>query len=322
MKLGVFTPVLYGMALDDALGYLAKHGVRMAEIGCGGFPGKDHCDPDILLNDSGELSRFTELFKKHNIEISAISCHANPLHPDKDQAKEYDKAITDGILLAEKLGINRINTFSGCPGDGPGAVAPNWVVAPWPNDFKGVLDYQWNEVLIPYWRKKAAFAKEHGVDMIGFEMHPGFCVYNPYTLLKLRDAVGNCIGANLDPSHLIWQGMDTVAVIKELKGAIFHFHAKDTAIDKYETAKNGVLDTRPYADVANRSWIFRTVGYGSITAEEWKGIISALRTVGYDYAISIEHEDALMSPNEGLEKAIDFLRGILINEPCGDIWWE
>ena len=123
------------------------------------------------------------------------------------------------------------------------------------DDFLKILEYQWNDVLIPYWEKASAFAKEHGVDMICLEMHPGFAVYNPETLLKLRSAVGDVIGANFDPSHLFWQGIDPVAAIRELRGAIYHFHAKDTKIDAMNTAVNGVLDTKHYSDELNRSWV-------------------------------------------------------------------
>ena len=320
MKLGVFTPVLYGMKLEDALKYLNSKGVEMAEIGCGGYPGTTHCNPDILLNDEKALEEFKGLFKKYNIQISAISCHANPVHPDKKIAAEFDKNITDGILMAEKLGVYQINTFSGCPGDSENSKYPNWVTCPWPDDFGAILDYQWNDVLIPYWKEKVKFAKAHNVNKIAFELHPGFCVYNTDSMLKIREAVGEEIGANLDPSHLIWQGMDPVMVIKKLGSAIFHFHAKDTKIDAYNTAVNGVLDTKHYGDELNRSWIFRSVGYG-MNETQWKDIISALRLVGYDYAISIEHEDSLMSANEGLSKAIDFLKDVIIKESKGDMWW-
>ena len=320
MKLGVFTPVLYGQPLEKALEYLHSRGVQMAEIGVGGNPGDTHCKPKELLADSAKLAAFQELFQKNEIEISALSAHGNPIHPNPELAAMYDDAITDAILLAEKLGLHQINTFSGCPGDHPGAKYPNWVVCPWPEDFLKVLEYQWNDVLIPYWEKKAAFAREHGVNQIALELHPGFCVYNTESLLKLRAAVGPEIGANLDPSHLIWQGMDPVMVIRTLGEAIFHFHAKDTKVDPYNTAVNGVLDTKHYSDEAHRSWIFRSVGYG-LDYNKWKEIMSALRLVGYDYAISIEHEDGLMSPGEGLNKAIDFLKEVMIFEEKGTMWW-
>ena len=145
-------------------------------------------------------------------------------------------------------------------------------------------------------------------------------MYNPETCLRLRNAVGPELGANFDPSHLIWQGMDPVAAIKELKGAIYHFHAKDTRIDTYNTAKNGVLDTKHYSEVETRSWVFRTVGYGNST-QYWREMVTALKTVGYDGVLSIEHEDGLMSIKEGLEKAVATLKDVLVYENPGAMWW-
>ena len=197
---------------------------------------------------------------------------------------------------------------------------PNWVTCPWPEDYSEVLKYQWDEVLIPFWRDFTKFASSHNVNKIAFELHPGFCVYNVESMLKIREAVGENLGANLDPIHLVWQGVDMVAVIRRLGKAIYHFHAKDTRIDKINTSVNGVLDTKPYSDEINRSWIFRSVGYGS-DYQEWKDMMSALRMVGYDYAISIEHEDSLMKNSEGLEKACRFLQEVIIRKPMGEMWW-
>lgn len=322
MKLGTFTVVLGEMSLDNACEYLSKNGVQMVEIGCGGYPGKAHCNPDVLLNDDRELEKLKNTISKYNLEISALSSHGNMVHPVKEIAEGFDDDLTKTILLAEKLGVPVVNTFSGCPGGSPEDMRPNWVTCSWPEDFSEILDYQWNEVLIPYWKKKVAFAKEHGVHKIALELHPGFCVYNTSTLLRLREAVGPEIGANFDPSHLIWQGMDPCTSIRELgkAGAIFHFHAKDTKVDHANTSLNGVLDTAHYGNEASRSWIFRTVGYGH-GDEFWKAIISELRMAGYDYAISIEHEDGLMSGNEGLLKAIRFLQNVLLYEDRGNMFW-
>lgn len=320
MKLGVFTTLLSNLPFEEALKYFTSLGIEAVEIGCGGYPGNAHANPDVLLNDEKALADFKALIKKYNVEISALSCHGNPVHPDKKTAAAFDKVMHDTVLLAEKLGLHQINCFSGCPGDWEGAKYPNWVTCPWPEDFGEILKYQWDEVLIPYWKSFVAFAKSHGVNKIGLELHPGFCVYNTDTLLKLRAAVGPEIGANFDPSHLIWQGMEPVAVIRALGDAIFHVHAKDTRIDKYNTARTGVLDTKPYADEINRSWIFRSVGYGN-DALYWKDIVSNLRLVGYDHVLSIEHEDSLMSQNEGLSKAVDMLKSVLITESPAAMWW-
>jgi sugar phosphate isomerase/epimerase len=322
MKLGVFTVVLGKQPFDKACSYLEKCGVQMIEIGCGGFPGTDHCDPQILLSDAKALEAFQDTIATHHLEISAFSAHGNMVHPRQELREKYDQDLTNAILLAEKLGVPVVNTFSGCPGGSPADTMPNWVTCPWPDDFSEILEYQWNEVLIPYWREKVAFAKAHGVHRIALELHPGFCVYNTKTLLKLRAAVGPEIGANFDPSHLIWQQMDPCTCIRELgkAGALFHFHAKDTKMDEANTKLNGVLDTGNYGHERDRSWIFRSVGYGH-GEEYWRAIVSELRMAGYDYVLSIEHEDSLMSEQEGLSKAISCLKDVLMFEQRGDMYW-
>ena len=319
MKLSVFSPVFANTGLEDVLKYLSKNGVDGLELGAGGYPGKAHADIIELRKEPEKLIKLKALFDKYGIEISAISVHGNGVHPQENIARVATEELESAIYVAEKLRVNKVVTFSGCPGDGKGDM-PNWVTCAWPNEYRQVLDYQWNDVLIPYWKKYGQIAKDSGVQ-ICFEMHPGFCVYNPETLLKLRENTCEAIGANLDPSHLIWQGIDVVSAIKTLGKAIYFFHAKDTALDKENVAKNGVLDCKPYENESERSWIFRTVGYGS-GEKLWKDIVSALRVVGYDYYMSIEHEDSLMTSDEGLQKAIDFMKNIIIKKPrTNELWW-
>jgi sugar phosphate isomerase/epimerase len=223
------------------------------------------------------------------------------------------------ILLAEKLGIPVVIDFSGCPGDSPRATAPNWVTCPWPPEYLKVLDWQWNEVVAPYWIEHAKFAQDHGVKL-AVEMHPGFVVYSPETMLKLRAIAGPIVGCNFDPSHLFWQGIDPIAAVRVLEGAIFHVHAKDTQLYPSNLQRAGVLDTKPYSDERARSWIFRTCGYGH-GAEWWGEFISTLRMFGYDYVLSIEHEDTLLSAEEGLTKAAHFLNELIIREHPSAAWW-
>jgi len=227
----------------------------------------------------------------------------------------------NSVLLAEKLEIPVVNTFSGCPGDHENAKYPNWPVAPWPNDFQEILKWQWENKVIPYWSEQAIFAKEHHVK-IGLELHGGFSVHTPATLLRLREAAGETIGANLDPSHMWWQGIDPVQAIHILgrAGAIHHFHAKDTVIDPINVNRYGLTDMQSYENMLDRAWQFRSVGYGH-DIKTWADIISALRLVGYDYVVSIEHEDGLMSVEEGFSKAVQNLQQVLIEEPLGDMWW-
>jgi len=173
--------------------------------------------------------------------------------------------------------------------------------------------------VIPYWKAEAKFAAQRGIK-IAFEMHPGFVVHSTETMLRLREAAGENLGANFDPSHLFWQGMDPIVSLRQLKDAVFHVHAKDCRIDPVMTARNGVLDTKHYGDVFNRSWVFRTVGFGH-GEDFWRDFLSMLRVIGYDDAISIEHEDGLMSITEGFEKAVAFLKGLLLREKTGEMWW-
>ncbi len=311
MKLSVLTVPLYSMPADEAFSYLHSLGVQQVELGCGGYPGKGHLDPQDYLGNEKAISKLKKSLEKNELSISALSCHGNAVHPNKEIAAAYHQDFVNACKLAQELDVHTIVTFSGCPGDCEASERPNWVTCAWPNDYAETLEWQWNEVLIPYWKETAALAQSYGVTRIAFEMHPGFCVYNPKTTLRLRAAVGDILGANFDPSHLIWQGMDPVAALRELKGAVYHFHAKDTCIDGQNTAKNGVLDTTPLDRISERSWAFRTIGYGT-DVSVWKAMMSELVKIGYDGAVSIEHEDGLMTGKEGLEKAIAFLKDIMI----------
>lgn len=317
MKLGVLTVPLYGMSLEEAFSYLSGLGVQCVELGGGCYPGNTHTED--YISGKKPISELKALLEKYNLTVSAIAAQGNYIHPNKEFAAEHQKGLENAIWLAEQLGVDTVNVFSGCPGDCPESKNPNWVTCPWPPEYLEVLDWQWNEVLIPYWKKMVAYGKQHGVTKFAFEMHPGFLVYNTETLLKLRAAVGPEIGANFDPSHLVWQGMDIVQAITMLGDAIFHFHAKDTRMDAANTARIGVLDTKHYGG-NDRAWDFRSVGYGHDNFW-WKEVVSALQRAGYDGTLSIEHEDSRMSVKEGLEKAIAVLKEVLVFEKAGEMWW-
>ncbi len=318
MKIGVFTPLLSQLSFEDVLKKLKALQIDTVELGTGNYPGDAHCKLSMLENER-ELSAFQRTLKQHGANISALSCHGNPLHPDKNRAQQARETSRQTILLAEKLGVSVVVDFSGCPGDSPSARHPNWVTCPWPPDYLELLDWQWNEVVAPYWVEHAAFAAKHNV-RIAIEMHPGFVVYSPETMLRLRSIAGPSVGCNYDPSHMFWQGIDPIAAIRVLGDAIFHVHAKDTQIYPANLPRTGVLDTKPYTDERNRGWIFRTCGYGH-GAEWWKEFVSTLRMFGYDGVLSIEHEDSLMSPEEGLTKAARFLQDVVIQEQPTKAWW-
>lgn len=322
MELGVLTVLYQNKNLEEMIDTIQKYDVNVVELGTGNFTSDVHCKPKELLEDENKFLKFKEKLEKRNIKISALSCHGNPLHPNKEIAESHHQIWRKTVLLAEKLNINTVVTFSGCPGGSEGDKYPNWITCPWPQDFSEMLKWQWEEKVIPYWKEEAEFAKNHNVKKIALEMHPNFVVYNPETLMKLREAVGKVIGATFDPSHLIWQRIDPIQAIRVLgqEKAIYHFHAKDLYINTHNVEINGILDTKTYSDILNRSWTFRTVGYGN-DYKYWKDIISMLRIVEYEGVISIEHEDALASIDEGFSKAVNFLKEVIFKEQPGEMWW-
>jgi len=319
MKLGVMGSLFGGMKLDDALDYCQKVGLDAIELPAGGYPG----DPWKLSGIHKNKKRLAELKAKladRGLEARGIAVHGNPVHPDKRIAASHRAKHRNGVALAAELGTVVV-AFSGCPGGSPTDRTPNWVTCPWPGDYSKILQYQWEQVLIPYWTRENDYAAKMGVK-IAFEAHPGFCVYNPETIVKLRKAAGRQLGANLDPSHFFWQGIDPIEAARFLGAhkCIYHVHAKDTRIDPVNSATHGNLDNKNYGDVKHRSWVFRTCGYGH-GDEFWKPFVSMLRTYGYDGVLSIEHEDSLMSRSEGFEKAVEYLRRVLLAQPPGQSWW-
>jgi sugar phosphate isomerase/epimerase len=322
MKLGVFAVLFSDLDFEAMLDRVVSFGIEAVEIGTGGYPGNAHCDPAALLGDAGARQRFLGAIEERGLTISALSCHGNPLHPDEAFARASHETWQATARLAVELGVDTVVCFSGCPGDGPNATQPNWVTCAWPPEYGEVLEWQWNERAIPYWSSEAEFARAAGLHRIALEAHPGFLVYNPETALRLRAAAGDEIGVNVDPSHFLWQGIDPLAAIRTLgrAGAIFHVHAKDVYLDRANIAENGVLDTKHYGRFAERSWTFRSVGYGQ-DEKFWKDLVSALRIAGYDGVLSIEHEDGLASTDEGLRKAVATLRGALLTERPAEMWW-
>jgi sugar phosphate isomerase/epimerase len=326
MKIGIFTALFGDKTLEETLDIVQAEGIEAVEFGAGAYPGaahlgKSHGGVEELISDKGKRDALLREVEKRGLMISAISCHGNPLHPNRSIAEDHHRAFVNSVKLASALGVSCVNGFSGCPGDGPNAVNPNWVTCAWPDEYRDILNWQWNESVIPYWKEQHKLLAEHNVNF-AIEMHPGFVCYANDNLLKLRNAVGERIGTNFDPSHLWWQGIDPIAAVRELgrEGALFHVHAKDTRIDPYNSARNGNLDTKSYGDILTRSWVFRSVGYGH-TLGWWKDFCSNLRMVGYDHVLSIEHEDGLMSPMEGLRKAVAVLKESVISESAGEMFW-
>jgi sugar phosphate isomerase/epimerase len=319
MRIGVFSVLFQNLPFEQALDKLVEAGATAVEIGSGGYPGSHHCPVNELLEDSNKRKQDLKLVQSRGIIISGLSCHYEPLHPDERLAAESDLIFRKSVQLAEMLEVPVVNVLSSLPGGNETDSSPNWVTCPWPQHFSEMLEYQWDQVGIPDWREAAKFAEQHHVS-IGVEMHPGMLIYNVETLLRMREAAGPALGCNFDPSHLFWNGVDPIAAIRKLGDAIVHVHGKDCYVDPHNVIVNGCNDHKPYGEIAKRAWSFRSIGYGH-DLMFWKNFVSALRLVGYDYVISIEHEDALMSMEEGLGKGISVLKEAVTFEEPGEMFW-
>ena len=312
IPIGVFDPVYDHLSLDEMLDKVSALGLEAMEIGTGGYPNNKHCALDDFIADKSKAHAWLKKFEAKGIQVAALSCHGNPVHPNAQHAQKDVDTFRKTVLLAEILGIKVIVGFSGCPGGTPTDTQPNWITYRWPPEYNQMLEWQWKEKVIPYWKEAAAYARSHGIKRLAFEMHPNFVVYNPRTLLKLREAVGEEIGANCDLSHLFWQGCDPVAVIHFLgkQGAIFHAHMKDTVIFPENAAKYGVLNFASEAnELAEASETFRAVGYGH-SATLWKSVVQAYMDVGYEGILSIENEDPILPGEVGVERAAYVLKNV------------
>ena len=312
IPIGVFDTVYPHLTLDEMLDKISALGLEAVEIGMGGYASPVHIPVEDILSDPAKAKAWKKKFDDRNIRVGALNSSGNPIHPNPTLAKKYDNDFRQAVLLAERLEIPVVVNFSGCPGDSPSAAHPNWVTYRWPPDYEEVITWQWEKVVLPYWREAVKFAREHGMKKIAFEMHPGFVVYNPYTLVKLREAVGEEIGANCDLSHLFWQGCDPVEVIHYLgkQGAIFHAHMKDTVVFKHIANQTGVLNfSEDLAKSAQGSVMFRAVGYGH-GAQTWKDIVKAYMEIGFQGILSIENEDSLMPGEVGIERAAFVLKNV------------
>jgi sugar phosphate isomerase/epimerase len=312
IPIGVFDPVYADLSLDAMIDKVSALGLEAIEIGTGGYPGASHCPVDELLADPAKAKAWVKKFEDRGIRVATLSCHGNPVHPDAKHAARDAETFRKTVLLAERIGVKVIVGFSGCPGGSPTDTQPNWITYRWPEEYDAMLQWQWKEKVVPYWLEAAKFAREHGIHRLAFEMHPNFVVYNPRTLLRLREAVGEEIGANCDLSHLFWQGCDPVEVIHFLgkQGMIYHAHMKDTVLYPENVARYGVLNfVFEKADLPLASDAFRAVGYGH-SASTWKAILQAYMDINYEGILSIENEDPILSGEIGVERAAYVLKNV------------
>lgn len=312
IRIGVFDAAFQEMPLEQMIEFVKELKIEAVEIGSGNDPGQAHCNREALLVDEASRRDFLNLFRKNGLIISAFSCHGNPVHPDRQRAQREDRVYRQSIDLAARTGVNRVVCFSGCPGDGTGQ-HPNWIQSLETEEFVQLLDWQWKEVLIPYWKDLAAYARARNVKL-AIEMDSGYSVYNVASLLQLRHAAGDNVGANLDLSGLFQLGVDAVAVVQKLgeEGALYHMHGKDILTNARNVGVNGLVDLTPYEDITHRSWSYADVGFGHDLAL-WKAVVEMLQAVGYDHVISIEHESPFTSSRVGVARSAQALRQILLD---------
>ena len=308
MRIGLNTDSLGHLPFDEMLETVGDLGVETVELCCGGWSTAPHVNLDLLLEKEPERENYLAKIRDHGLEIDALNCSGNQLAPG-ERGKSNDRVVRKTMKLARLLGVQRIVMMSGLPG-GPGDQNANWITTAWPPECHEILHYQWEMIAIPYWRDLVHYAHENGIERICVEQHAHQLVYNTETLLKLRDAAGEIVGVNLDPSHALWMGGDPLRAIRRLRGAIYHVHAKDTRIDPHNSEINTLLETKPNERVAERSWNYVTLGYGH-SELWWRDFVSQLRQNDYDDVLSIEHEDLNLPPVVGVQKSIELLRCVL-----------
>jgi sugar phosphate isomerase/epimerase len=307
MKIGMLTDSLADLSFDAMLDFSAENGIECLEFGCGNWSSAPHIRLDAMLEIEDERRAFKAKLADRGLSISALNCSGNPLHPGAEGKRQHEITLKT-FQLARLLDVDRIVMMSGLPG-GPGDANPNWITTDWPPECGQILRYQWEEVIIPYWRELTLRARACGIGRICLELHGQQAVYNPSTLMRLRAAVGDLVGANYDPSHPMWMGADPLRAVEALGPAIYYVHAKDTRIETAAAGVDGVLDTRPSANFTERSWNYVTLGLGH-DEDWWRRFCTALRRAGYDDVLSIEHEDASMPPIEGVRRSVELLRRV------------
>jgi sugar phosphate isomerase/epimerase len=307
MKIGMLTDSLADLSLDAMLDAAAGLGIACLEFACGNWSAAPHVHLDALLESAGARQEFLARIGDRGLTVSALNCSGNPLHPGAEGRRQHGITLKT-FELARRLNVDRIVMMSGLPG-GPGDANPNWITTDWPPECQSILRYQWDEVVIPYWRDLIVTARNLGIRRICLELHGHQAVYSPYTLGRLREVVGDMVGANYDPSHPMWMGADPLAALRELGSAVYYVHAKDTRMEARRAAIDGVLEIRPSVDVDHRAWNYVTLGHGHDEAW-WRRFCATLRAIGYDDVLSIEHEDVSMSPLEGVSESVALLKRV------------
>ncbi|MGO1543691.1 MAG: sugar phosphate isomerase/epimerase family protein [Gulosibacter sp.] len=307
MRIGILTDSLSELSLDEVLRHATEVGAETVEFGGGSWSPKPHLEVTNLLSSPQERQVFLQQVADAGLEISALNASGNQLHPSEPQ---NDVMTRDVIRLAGELGVKTVVLMSGLPAGAPRDRMPNWITTSWPPETTQMLQYQWDDVALPYWQGLAKFAQSEGVSKLAVEMHANQLVYNVPSLLYLRSEIGDIVGANFDPSHLLWMGADPLAAVACLEGAIHHVHAKDTRIESAAAVRSR-LECLTVDHPGERSWNYVTVGRGN-PVSFWQELIGALQAAGYDDTLSIEHEDVQVGGAAGVAEAAATLREALV----------
>lgn len=309
MRMCLVTDCLGFMSLEEMADTAAGLGYESLEFACGNWSKAPHVDLDALIESSLHREKIVSVLKEKGLSIEALNCSGNQLAPN-EEGREHQKVVEKTFQLAELLGVKKIIMMSGLPGGSPADKTPNWITTSWPPINMEILNWQWNEVAIPYWKKTVEKAKEYGIEKIALENHGSQLVYNSESLFKLRKYVGDMIGINFDPSHLVWMGGDPIVTLRNLGSAIYHVHAKDTRIERQIVETQGILDTKTINEFSKRSWNYVALGHGH-DVRWWKEFFSVLSMMGYNGAVSQEMEDLTMDPLTALKKSTLVLKEAL-----------
>ena len=321
MKIGIFTALFGDWPLEKVARHVAGLGYEAVELPL--WEGNGHVSLQDVL--SGGAKALKSMLADHGLVISGLNhgiagqlsmgphdsstdAWAPSMIPEQKIAYAIEQ-LKMAARAASELGVPVVNGLIGSH------VWDKWYIFPPANEKLYEQGFQlfadrWNPILDEY--------RKYGVTW-GLEVHPTGIAYNIETAQSACAALDNRpeFGFNFDPSHLVWQLIDPVIFIKTFAGRIYHAHAKDAELQEDEVHRSGVIPTGSWMR-RDRGFRFRVPGWGQVN---WRRVITALVSTGYDHVLSFEHEDPVMSPEDGAEKTIEYLKPLIIRKPLTKVWW-
>ena len=322
MKLGINTAFIMTFDVEDGLRFAANLGMHVAEVAtCGIAFNNKYCRLDQLTSDEGELHRWQDTYARHGIKVVSLSAHGAPLTPNKEIADEYRRQFRLACQFAERIGVKKMTLIAGTPEGAEGDTCPVWITQQVEVPFyRKILEWQWENRLIPYWKEQGKIAADHGVTLC-FENQVGDMLHSPVQIRRFHEEVGSVSACNFDISHIWAQGMDPIEALRYLGDLVQHVHIKDTLIHNHNLRLKGFTDSTYPTTPLERAYTFTIPGWGHDDGV-WREVIATLRLIGYDDILSMEMECEYMNIEEGLKKAIAFLNPIVLETPIGKRWWQ